>query len=97
MTFSFQKKSSIELLEQLRAELGEPCLGLDQLEQLAPDDDPVLGSYQASALALLGPADQYALLATPDTAGRLALLSRLLDDELQVAAMRLAQEPPPES
>lgn len=89
-------RGRLRRLHAARAELGEPSLGLDQLDQLAPEHDPVLGSYQASALAMLGPADQYALLAAADAASRLELLTRLLDDELAVVAMRLAAEPPPE-
>jgi Lon protease-like protein len=41
-------------------------------------DEPVLASLQAAAIAPFGPADQQALLASPSTAARVALLDRLL-------------------
>lgn len=70
----------------LRAELNEPAP--PATTQVA--DDPVLGSYQISALAPFGPADQQRLLAVPGAAERLALLDTLLDDEATFLEQRLA-------
>jgi hypothetical protein len=70
----------------LRAELGEPAPPLDV--ELA--DDPGLASYQAIALAPLGPTDQQALLATPSAGARVARLRDLLAEEVEVLAARLA-------
>jgi uncharacterized protein len=81
-------------LHAQRAELGEPAVPLDRLDQIDPDGDPVLASYQASALALLGPADAQSLLAEPGPAARLARLHALLDDELEVLALRLQEGSP---
>lgn len=70
----------------LRAELGEPAPPLDV--ELA--DDPGLASYQAVALAPLGPTDRQALLATPSAGARFARLRDLLAEEVEVLAARLA-------
>jgi uncharacterized protein len=70
----------------LRAELGEPAPPLDV--ELA--DDPGLASYQAVALAPLGPTDRQALLATPSAGARFAQLQDLLAEEVEVLAARLA-------
>jgi Lon protease-like protein len=55
-------------------------------------DDPVLASYQASAVAPFGPADQQALLEAPDAVARLARLTALLNEEQQFLSQRLALE-----
>lgn len=53
-------------------------------------DDPVLASYQATALAPLGPFDQQRLLAAASVEERLALLVELLDDVAALLELRLA-------
>ena len=70
----------------LRAELGEPGPPLDATVA----DDPVLGSYHASALAPLGPDDQYRLLAAPGPGQRRRLLAELLSDAEAVLRYRLS-------
>jgi uncharacterized protein len=70
----------------LRRELGEPAPPLD----VALADDPVVASYQAVALAPLGPADRQALLVVPSVAARFALLHELLTDQIDLLQARLA-------
>ena len=53
-------------------------------------DEPALGSFQAAAVAPLGPADQYDLLRTIGVAERLELLSRLLGDAAELLEARLS-------
>ena len=72
----------------LRSELGD---------DVAPatvelSDDPVLASYQAAAVAPIGPADHYALLAAVDAAERTDRLAALLSEEHDHLARRLAAE-----
>lgn len=70
----------------LRAELGEPGPPLT----LALDPDPVRASYEASALASLGPLDCQRLLETDNASQRLRRLLDLLADEAETLAQRLA-------
>lgn len=79
-------------LHALRAEVGEPAVPLDRFDQLDPDGDPVLASYQAAALALQGPADAHALLSDPGPAARLRRLHALVDDEVASLALRMAAD-----
>ena len=69
----------------LAAELGEASV--PATIELA--DDPALGSFQAAAVAPLGPADQYRVLGTAGVDGRLALLGVLLDDAAELLEARL--------
>lgn len=69
----------------LKAELAEPAVEAT----IELTDDPVLGSYQASAVAPLGPVDQQRLLADPGPSARLARLATLLDDEESFLRARL--------
>lgn len=69
----------------LKAELAEPAV--DATIELS--DDPVLGSFQASAVAPLGPADQQRLLAAAGPDDRLELLEVLLSEESDYLAARL--------
>ena len=55
-------------------------------------DDPVLGSYQAVAVAPIGPADQQRLLEVGGAAERVSRLEALLIEEEQYLARRLALE-----
>lgn len=52
-------------------------------------DDPVLAGYQAIAVAPIGPLDQHALLAAPSPDDRVARLSGLLRDAIEVLGLRL--------
>jgi Lon protease-like protein len=52
-------------------------------------DDPGLGSFQAAAVAPLGPVDQYQLLSTVGVDERLELLASLLDDAAELLEARL--------
>jgi uncharacterized protein len=71
----------------LAAELGEASV--PATVELA--DDPALGSFQAAAVAPLGPVDQYRVLGTAGVDDRLDLLGELLGDagELLEARLRL--------
>jgi Lon protease-like protein len=69
----------------LKAELGEwPP------EEVAPElaDDPGLAAWQVGALRVLGPADNQRLLETDGVDARLALLVSLLDEQIDVLALR---------
>jgi len=77
---------ALQRMLALRAELGEPGRGVD----LALADDPVRASYQACALASLGPLDAQQLLEVNDTTERLTRLDALLSDETAVLELRLA-------
>lgn len=70
----------------LSREIGEPAPSLDV--KLA--DDPVLASYQASAVAPLGEADRQHLLVAPSVPERLALLEQMLADQIELLQARLA-------
>jgi Lon protease-like protein len=71
----------------LRTELGEPGPGVD----VTLADDAVRASFEACALASLGPLDAQQLLETDDTAERLTRLGALLDEETAVLELRLAE------
>jgi Lon protease-like protein len=70
-------RSVLRRVLALKAELVEPAVDAT----IALSDDPALGSYQASAVAPLGPADQQELLAAPDPSSRLSRLTELLSEE----------------
>jgi Lon protease-like protein len=70
----------------LRTELGEPAPPLD----LELADDPTLASYQAIAVAPLGPVDQQALLCAPSVARRTEMLRDLLVDHIELLEARLS-------
>lgn len=69
----------------LKSELAEPAV--DATIELT--DDPALGSFQAAAVAPLGPADHQRLLAADGPAERLRLLDALLLEESDYLAARL--------
>jgi hypothetical protein len=52
-------------------------------------DDPVRASFEAAALATVGPLDAQALLELDDVGARLARVVQLLDEELPVLEFRL--------
>ncbi len=70
----------------LRAELGEP------VPTTAPDlsPEPAVATWQAVALAPLGPLDAQRVLATDGARERLDLVLGMLDEEADVLAQRLA-------
>jgi uncharacterized protein len=70
----------------LQAELGEPAAPVTT--ELA--DDPALATYQATALAPLGPDDRYRLLAAPAPAARRALLGQFLAEAEETLRFRLS-------
>jgi uncharacterized protein len=70
----------------LAAELGEASV--PTTVDLA--DDPALGSYQAAAVAPIGPADQFQVLCAIGADDRLALLDALLADAAELLEARLS-------
>lgn len=70
----------------LKAELGEGAAPAT----VALTEDPVVGSYQAAALAPLGSLDQQRLLGEAGATERLAALAGLLEEEADFLAQRLA-------
>lgn len=71
----------------LKAELGESS-GATATAELSPDPD--LATWQAAALAPLGPLDAQRLLETDAGSERLGLVLSLLEEEAGVLAQRLA-------
>lgn len=69
----------------LAAELGDAAV--PATVEVHPE--PGTGSFQAAAVAPIGPADQYRVLATVGVDERLAVLSRLLDDAAELLEARL--------
>ena len=70
----------------LSAELGEPAPPLD----VELSDDLTVASYQATAVAPLGPADKQHLLRAPSVPTRFEALARLLSDRTELLEARLA-------
>jgi uncharacterized protein len=69
----------------MAAELGEaPVAATVELS-----DDPGLGSFQAAAVAPIGPADQQRVLSTVGVGARLAVLAEVLDDAAELLEARL--------
>jgi len=71
----------------LQTELGDPSPPV----ATEVSDDVVLATYHASALAPLGPDDQYQLLAAPGPGVRLARLSTYLGEAEDRLRFRIAQ------
>lgn len=71
----------------LQAELGEPAGDRQAVELSA---DPAVATWQAAALAPLGPLDAQRVLETDGAAERLDLVLALLGEEADVLAQRLA-------
>lgn len=69
----------------LAAELGEAPAGLD----VTLDDDPGLATFQAAALAPIGPADAQRVLATPGPDERTGVLTEVLTDAVDLLRARL--------
>lgn len=78
---------ALQRMLALRAELGEPGPPVDTT--LA--DDPVRASFEACALASLGPLDGQRLLELDDTRERLTRLAALVDEETTVLELRLTE------
>ena len=70
----------------LRAELGETAAPAT----VEVDGDPVLATWQAAALAPLGPADAQHVLELDDPWRRMELVVRLLGEDADVLARRVA-------
>ena len=76
----------------LKAEVGDAAV--EATIELA--DDPMLGSYQASAVSPFGPADQQRLLCAAGTDERLTMLATMLSEEEHFLHARIAAgEPEP--
>ena len=71
----------------LQTELGDPSPPV----ATEVSDDPVLATYHASALAPLGPDDQYQLLAAPGPGARLARLATYLGEAEDRLRFRIAR------
>lgn len=70
----------------LAAELGEASVAAT----IDLADDPALASFQAAAVAPLGPVDQYRVLEARSVGERVALLVDLLDDQAELLEARLS-------
>jgi Lon protease-like protein len=77
--------ADLRRLLALRAQLGERVPGVE----VALPDDPVHASFEACALAGLGPLDGQRLLELDDAGQRLRELSALVRDEVAVLEFRL--------
>jgi Lon protease-like protein len=71
----------------MSAELGDPAAPVGGAEL---DDDPVRASYQAAAMAPVGPFDAQQLLEVDDPVARLADLETMLTDAAEILGLRLA-------
>jgi Lon protease-like protein len=76
----------------LAAQLGEAPAEVD-LGMIS--DDPLVASYHLTALAPLGPADNYRLLCSPTPGARLDELATALDDIEAVLRFRIGAAPDP--
>lgn len=76
----------LERVMALASELGADTGAID----LGISPDPLVGSYQLSALAPLAAMDSYALLRAPDPATRLEMARRLLSEQAEVLLAQLA-------
>lgn len=71
----------------MRAELGEPGVPVDAARI---DADPVRASFEAAAMAPIGPLDAQRLLELDDPVERLAQLEQSLTEVVEVLQFRLA-------
>jgi Lon protease-like protein len=74
----------------LRAELGGGAPGMDQMDQVALDADPIRASFEAAARAPIGPLDAQRVLEVDDVCDRFDCLERMLADEVELLQFRLA-------
>jgi Lon protease-like protein len=77
----------LERVRALHAELGA-AVGSEPVELAI--DDPVRASFEAAAMAPIGPLDAQALLEVDDAGARTARLVELLADEARVLEFRLS-------
>jgi len=70
----------------MHVELGDVVAPID----VVLDDDPVQASFEAAALAPIGPLDAQHLLEVDDAGDRLARLQAILTDECAVLELRLS-------
>lgn len=86
------QRAAIELLLKrvlaLWAELGQPAPGVDAVQL---DADPLRASFEAAAMAPIGPLDAQRLIELDDPCDRFEQLEALLNDEVELLQMRLAQ------
>jgi Lon protease-like protein len=71
----------------MSAELGDHAAPVGAADL---DDDPVRASYQAAAIAPVGPLDAQQLLEVDDPVARLAGLETMLTDAAEILGLRLA-------
>jgi len=71
----------------LRAELGGAASGADQVALAA---DPVRASFEAAAMAPIGPLDAQRVLEVDDVCERFDCLEQMLADEVELLQFRLA-------
>jgi uncharacterized protein len=71
----------------IAAELGEEPLDLTETEI---SDDPLVATYHLAAIAPVGPADRFRLLAAAGPAARLDALDEILDDVEAMLKFRLS-------
>jgi uncharacterized protein len=69
------------------AELGDEPVDLAETEI---SDDPLVATYHLAAIAPIGPADRFRLLAAPGPAARLDALDEILDDVEAMLKFRLS-------
>ncbi len=72
----------------LWAELGQPAPSVDAVQL---DADPIRASYEAAAMAPIGPLDAQRLIEIDDPCERFERLETMLDDEVEMLQMRLAE------
>jgi uncharacterized protein len=72
----------------LWAELGQPAPSVDAVQL---DADPIRASYEAAAMAPIGPLDAQRLIEIDDPCERFERLETMLDDEVELLQMRLAE------
>ena len=72
----------------LWAELGQPAPSVDAVQL---DADPIRASFEAAAMAPIGPLDAQRLIEIDDPCERFERLETMLDDEVELLQMRLAE------
>jgi Lon protease-like protein len=72
----------------LWAELGQPAPSIDAVQL---DADPIRASFEAAAMAPIGPLDAQRLIEIDDPCERFERLEAMLTDEVELLQMRLAE------
>ena len=72
----------------LWAELGQPAPSVDAVQL---DADPIRASFEAAAMAPIGPLDAQRLIEIDDPCERFERLEAMLNDEVELLQMRLAE------